>query len=175
MFLCSLPGKRDLAAVAVAFAVAVGVASPSQAATYQMSFTSAGGDVGSLRLVVGGTTVTAISGTIDSSAVTGLSTYAAADQQLLFGGTSHFTVGGLSFAALNGVLYNLTSYPDNYDHITNSVIDPAGNGSPTPYKLTSLSISPVPLPTSSALLIGGLLALGLFGRRRRAGQMLGAA
>jgi hypothetical protein len=139
--------------------------SPAKAATFNMSFTSTGGDIGKLRFDLNGTHATSISGKINGYVVTGLSPYAGSDQQVFMNGPVHFTVPGLSFAASNGVHYNLTAYPDYADRITNSLMDPGGYGNPTPYALTSISVAPVPLPATSVLLAA---ALGLLGAGRRA-------
>lgn len=158
-----------------ALAATVAVTPSAQASTYQLDFTSAGGDIGSLTLTLNGTTATSASGTIDGGIVTGLSPYAGADQQLFVLGPVHFTIGGLSFAATNGISYNLTSYPNNSDGITNSARDPNGNGSPAPYALASLSLSQVPLPAPGGLMLFCLGALGFAVRTRSRGRMRAAA
>lgn len=156
--------------VAAAALVAIIATAPAaRAATYQLDFTSSGGNVASLRLNLSGSTATSASGLIDGTAVTGLSPYAGADQQLFVAGPVHFTIGGLSFAASNGVRYNLTSYPYNSDAITNSVRDPYGNGSPIPFAITSISVAAVPLPTSLGMMLLALGALA-FGLRKRRGD-----
>lgn len=162
-----------VASTAITLLIGLTSAPMARAATYLMNFTSAGGDIGALTVDLTGTTATAISGLIDGFTVTGLSTYASADQQVLLNAAVNFTMAGLSFSAANGTNYNLTNYPNNTNHITNSVMDPGGYGTPTPYSLTSfaiaaaptpkaagLSVSSVPLPGSAGLL---LLALGLMG------------
>jgi hypothetical protein len=163
-----------LTGAVTALAVTVATTPAAHASTYLLDFTSSGGDVGALKLTFSGTTAVSASGTIDGDAVKGLSPYASADQQLFVLGPVHFTIGGLSFAATNGTLYNLTSYPNNFDGITNSVRDPGGYGSPAPYTLTTLSISQVPLPASWGLMLLALGALG-FAVRSRRGTMRTAA
>ncbi|MDE3079513.1 MAG: hypothetical protein KGI94_05745 [Paracoccaceae bacterium] len=165
--------SKWMAIAAIALSTALTGAPMARAATYLMTFTSAGGDIGSLTVDLSGTTATAISGLIDGFSVTGLSTYAGADQQVLLNSTVNFTIAGLSFSASNGTNYNLTNYPNNTNHITNSVMDPNGYGTPTPYALTSFAISPAPAPTTSLASVSSvplpgsagflLLALGLMG------------
>jgi len=158
-----------------AFALAATVASaPSVfASTYLLRFNSIGGDVGTLKVDLNGTTAISASGRINGFVITGLSSYAGADQQLFAAGPVHFTVPGLSFSASNGVLYNLTAYPYNSDRITNSLIDPMGYGTPIPYTLPSLTIASVPLPAPSGLIALGLGVLALLRRGRRVGRPLG--
>ncbi len=111
--------------------------------------------------------MTSASGTINGNAVSGLSAFAGADQQFFSAGPTHFTVPGVSFFDNLGVSFNLTSYPDGLDRITNSVIDPLGSGNPTPYLLTSLSVSEVPLPASLSLMLVGVGAFGVTRVARR--------
>lgn len=131
-----------------------------------MNFTSTGGDVGSLYIFETGNSVTGISGTIDGSNVTGLSGYASADQQFFASSTPNFTFAGLSFSGANLISYNLTNYPGNTNHITNSVYDPNGDGVPTPYSLTSFSVTAVPEPATWAMMLAGFGMIG-FGMRSR--------
>ena len=151
----------------------VAIAPAADAATYLLKFTSSGGDLGSVTFNLTGSTATSASGLINGSAVTGLSAYAGADQQLFVAGPVHFDIGGLSFGASNGVFYNLTSYPYSSDAITNSARDPYGNGSPTPFALTSISVAAVPVPASLGMMLLGLGALA-FGLRKRRGDTTGA-
>lgn len=151
---------------AAAIAVTIATAPAVLASTFLLTFTSSGGDIGALRVGLTGSTAISASGTINGNAITGLSPYAGSDQQFFVAGPVHFTVPGLSFAASNGTKYNLTAYPDYHDRITNSVIDPAGYGNPTPYTLTSLSIAAVPVPASLGMTLMGLGAMGI---ARRAG------
>jgi hypothetical protein len=157
---------------AIALAATVATAPAALASTYLLSFSSAGGDVGSLKVGLNGTTAIWASGSINGFAITGLSPYAGADQQLFVAGPVHFTVPGLSFSASNGTLYNLTAYPFNSDRITNSVLDPYGYGTPIPYALPSLSIAAIPIPAPLGLILLGFGVLGLLRRGRRVGVAL---
>lgn len=159
---------QSLKMIAIAAAgLAMAVSTTASAATYLVTFTSSGGDTGSVNLDVTGTTVTSISGLVNSSTVTGLSSFAGADQQFFAAGPSHFTIGGISFSSMAGITYNFTAYPDGTDHITNSVLDPEGDGAPTPYALTSISVSAVPEPATWAMMLFGFGAVGYGLRRAR--------
>ncbi len=153
----------------VAVAASLSVAPAARAATYLFNFTDTGGDVAALFFSLTGTTVTAVSGKMDGFAVTGLSSYASADQQFFAAGPVHFTVPGVSFSASNGVLYNLTAYPNNADAITNSVTDPFGTGAGVMPALASVSVAAVPLPASGSLALIGIGALWMVRRGRRSG------
>ena len=159
----------------VAVAASLLLAPAARAATYLFNFTDTGGDVGSLYFALTGTTVTAVSGTMDGLAVTGLSPYASADQQFFAAGPVHFTVPGVSFATSGGVLYNLTAYPNNADAVTNSVTDPFGSGVGVMPSLKNVSISAVPLPASGSLMLIGIGALWMVRRGRRSGAGLAQA
>lgn len=163
------PVLKTLAiALAAAIAATAALAPAGNAATYKLNFTSSGGNAAWLKVDLNGTVATSATGWIDGYAITGLSPYASADQQLFVAGPVHFTVPGLSFAASNGVLYNLTAYPFNSDRITNNVMDPGGYGTPTPYALTSLTVAAVPVPAPVGMLLAGLGALAALRRRRSA-------
>ena len=157
---------KHLALTTAALLASVAFSVPAQAAQYIFDFTSSGGDIGHVNVFVTGTTVTSATGVIDGNALTGLSSYAAADQQLFVAGPNHFTTGGLSFLDILGTSYNLTNYPDGLDHITNSIMDPAGTGTPTPFVITSFSISAVPEPATWAMMIAGFGMIGFAARRR---------
>jgi hypothetical protein len=161
--------KVKAATAVAASALAMAVAAPASAAQYLVNFTSSGGDIGSINLTVSGTTATAISGLINGNAITGLSPYASADQQFFAAGPVYFTVGGLSFSDTTNVSYNFTSFPDNANRITNTTIDPEGDGDPTPYALTSISVTAVPEPATWAMmLVGfGMIGFGLRSRRKQ--------
>ena len=157
-------GFLGFAAAAALFSAPV----TANAALYDFSFTSTL-DYGSGQFDVTGSTVTGITGTVDGISITGLSSYAAADQQLSFT-SPNFSVGGLSFADSQGVFFNLTSFPDGNDRITNSVVDPAGVGTPTPALLetfTLTAVSAVPEPSTWAMMILGFCGLGFMAYRRK--------
>ena len=161
--------NKALAAAALSTA-AIG-AMPAYATTlFGFSFTSANSDYLSGTFTAEGSdsqyTVTGIDGTINGLAITGLSGYAGADQQLFFGASSYFSMSGLSFSASDGTDYNLTNYPDGLDHITNSLIDPEGDGDPSPISLAG-SVEAVPEPASWAMMVGGFGLLGAALRRRK--------
>jgi len=161
--------------VGIASALALTLAaSAAEAKSWSFSFASNGGDIGSgifTTTNAGPTyTVTGIAGVIDSSAILGLSSYAAADQLLFMPGPPNFDVGGISFTALDGISYNLTDFPDGSNRITNTVIDPPGVGTPTPFQLTSLSITALPESATWLMMVMGVAAIGAglrIGRERQ--------
>ena len=161
--------RQIIAASAIALA-AMGVNAAS-AKVWDFSFSSTLAN-GAGQFVTGDAgspyTVTGISGLVDGSNITGLSSYAGASQ-LLFTSTPNFDVGGISFGAVNGISYNLTDYPDGTDRITTSAVDAGGVGTPTPVALTSFSVSAVPEPATWALFFLGFGAIGwtMRGERRK--------
>ena len=150
-------------AAAMSLSLAIG-AGHASAETFDFSFLSAGGDVGAGSLVTSSygaqQTVTGVTGTIDGSAITGLSNYASADEQLFLKAASYFSVSGISFSSAANISYNLTDFPDGANRITNSGVDPNGFGTPTPSALTSLTISAVPEPGVWAMMLMGVALMG---------------
>ncbi len=141
---------------------------PAFAKVWDFSFTDSIGDSAVGQLITGYTgpvyTVTGISGTINGLAITGLSPYAAADQQL-FTASPYADFSGISFTAQNGVDYNWSNYGSALGGIANSVSDPGGYGS---YQavITSSSVSAVPELSTWVMLLTGFAGLGFAGYRR---------
>jgi hypothetical protein len=165
--------------VGLASAVALTLAaSAASAKSWDFSFTSSGGDVASGMFTTSGAgptyTITGITGVIDSSAIIGLSSYAAADQLLFMPGPPNFDVGGVSFTALDGISYNLTDFPDGSNRITNNVIDPPGVGTPEPFQLTSLTITALPESATWLMMVMGIAAIGAGLRMGRERQLADA-
>ena len=152
-----------LAAAAVAMALAGG---PVHAAVYDFTLTDSAGDtvVGQPDTV--GDTVTAISGTLDGFTITGLSTYAGADQTL-YPTTPYVDFSGISFTA-NGVSYNWSNYSGSdstLGGIANSVSDSGGYGC-CQAAITSVTVTAVPELSTWAMMLAGFAGLGFAGYRR---------
>ena len=154
-------------------------ASAAEAAVFDFSYTGGSfsasgefttGDIGSPYLVTG------ITGTADGFAISGLSTYAGANQLLYFppSGGFYADFSGISFTNENGVSYNITNFPTGASNNLNvSTLDSAGNGSAVVAIDMTVTPAAVPGPIVGA---GGssfalaALFLGWFVRRR--GQQL---
>ncbi len=147
-------------------AAAVVVCGAAQARVWDFSY-SGGGETGSGTFITGTVgspyTITGISGTADGSIITGLSSYAGADQLLYIGGAYYADYGGISFATAAGVDYNLTNYPDGFNNITNSVVNPGGV--PCCTVSIDMSVTSVPEPATWAMILLGFGGLGFAGYR----------
>jgi len=151
--------KLLLAAGSAALAL---VAASAQATVYNFTFDD-GIDMASGQLVTTGSLVTAISGTADGFAITGLSPYASSDNTVVSGSAPYFDLGGLSFSA-NGVDFNVYS-SGGVEYMMNSVTDPGGYGSYAA-ALTTDTLTAVPEPATWALMLGGFGLAGTALRRR---------
>jgi hypothetical protein len=109
--------------------------------------------------------VTGIVGSFDSYAITGLSGYASANQQLYPTVAPYADFSGISFTAANGVSYNWSNYPAPTGGIANSVSDPGGNGIAQAL-FTSVSVTAVPETSTWVMMLAGFAALGFVGYRR---------
>jgi hypothetical protein len=113
-------------------------------------------------------TVIGISGTADGFAITGLSSYAGADQLLYVPPTSGYYAdyGGISFTNANGVSYNITDFPSGSGNFINiSTLDSGGDGCCG--VAVDMTVAPVPEPSTWAMMIIGFLGLGWLAYRRR--------
>ena len=164
------------------FVVAAGLAAfvaagSARASSYDFSYTAAGGpsgvEFGSGEITLSNTEtngafqVTAISGQANLSEITGLSPYAAADNEV-FASPPPVDLGGISFATASGIDYNFYSYNNGF-YVLSSAVDSIGypaNGSP----VTSLTFTPtsaVPEPATWLLMIAGIGGIGLILRRAK--------
>jgi hypothetical protein len=147
-------------------AAAVMVCGAAQAKVWDFSY-SGGGESGSGAFITGDVgspyTITGITGTADGSAITGLSSYAGADQLLFVPGPPSADFGGISFSTAAGIDYNLTNFPDGLDNITNSVVNPGGV--PCCTVSIDLSVTAIPEPTTWAMMLLGFTGLGFAGYR----------
>jgi hypothetical protein len=156
-----------------AAAVAALAALPAQATTYLFDLSYAGHAASGFLTTDSNapvSNITAISGTFDGVAITGLSTFAAADNILYSLSNPHFSFGGVSFVA-GDVIYNW--FGNGADNILNNVESPCGCNAFTPLDTSSVwqggsqDVTQVPEPASWALTITGFGMIGAGLRRRR--------
>ncbi len=153
---------RNFKKIALMMSASALIAStPASAGTFIFDYagtsTTNGPFTASLLITESGGIATAISGTRNGIAVTGLSTYAGATQAFSsafpftnFGGLSYSTLGGPNF----NVYFNGTSLFE-----LNSTLSPGGfpdNDGP----ITSSAVAAVPEPATWALLLLGFFAVG---------------
>ena len=151
--------KTVLASAAV---LSLGFAAGAQAKTYDFSFSNAT-DSGSGMFDVSGTTVTGVSGTVDSSAILGLSPYAGSDQQVGLV-TPFVDFPGISFFT-SADSYNLYSNPG--DFLLKASVDPIGY--PQNGQAITLNVSAVPEPGVWMMMLAGVALMGAsirFSRKR---------
>lgn len=144
---------------------------PADASTFAFSVTSIGspGDLASgtftaTQVSSGVYQVTGITGTFDGAAITGLSSYANADNELFFPAQPNVDFQGISFLTSLGAV-NLFSNSGYFE--VKSIVDPVGyyfNGTPI-----SLNVSATPLPDGLPLFATGLALIGMMAwwRKRR--------
>ncbi len=149
----------------------------AQAAVWDFSY-SGGGYSASGVFTTGNTgspyTVTGITGTADGYAITGLTSYGAADQLLYYPPTGGFYAdnAGISFENADGVQYNITNYPTTVANFINiSTLDPGGGGCCS--VAIDMTVTQVPEPSTWAMMGLGFAALGLAALRggRRASRI----
>jgi hypothetical protein len=158
--------KMYALAAAGGLAAAVVFGGAAQAEVWDFSY-SGGGETGSGTFITGAVgspyAITGISGTADGSTITGLSSYAGADQLLYTVGAYYADFGGVSFATAAGIDFNLTNYPDGFNNITNSMVNPSGV--PCCTVSIDMSVTPVPEPATLAMMLLGFAGLGFAGYR----------
>jgi hypothetical protein len=157
--------KRNGLYAAAALAAALCVTSAANAATYLLDFTTVGNtDFGDITFTTAGpwtSPVTAVSGSIDGSAITGLSSYAGSDNTL-YDTAPHVSYGGVSistaldtfnFANVSGLI------------LTKESVNPSGSQQ----DLETLvgAISAVPEPATWAAMLLGFGGIGAAMRSRR--------
>lgn len=109
--------------------------------------------------------VIGVAGTADGSNITGLSSYAGADNQLYYPGSPlHVTFAGISFATANALLWNIWSDGTNYGILNTTFCEGTSTCGLVPI---DISIAPVPLPAAVPLFAAGLSAMGFMGWRKR--------
>ena len=154
-------------------AVTAGSVAPASATTWDWEVTSAGaydgsGTIsGSVSCGAGCFEITAASGEIAGDTITGISTFAVADNYLFPGAAVPFQIddNGISFAvsgALLGTAVNIFSEAS----FTIDKLDPE-NGSGEAFGTFSIvGEVATPLPAALPLFAGGLGMIGLLGRRK---------
>lgn len=145
---------------------------PASAASYIFNYNSISGPLenatGSFSTNSSGT-ITSIAGAVTNasgtSAITGLSTYASADNK--FSSTQpYFDFSGLSFRSVSGISFNLYSNAGSY-LVTDTVFDPTGASPLSDDAIVRLTVSAVPEPAAWTMLLLGIGALGSALRGRR--------
>ena len=149
----------------LALATALAIAPMARADTFDFTFNGGGYSAsGEFTTTLTGSpyTVTGVTGTADGYSITGLSSYASADQLLYFPATDGYYAdfGGISFANANGVDYNITNYPSGSSNFINvSTLDLGGYGaSAIPVEM---SVTATPEPSSLLFMGTGLLGLAV--------------
>ena len=153
---------------AVIAGLVVAMATPAMSATYLFNFTAPGytGSGHFHTLDSAPSTVVGIDGLLNGNMITGLSSFASANQTLL-AGAPYFTINGISFTA-GGVSYNLYDY--GWPGITNSVDNPGGGyAALTPLATISVTevTAGVPEAATWAMMIFGFGLVGASARRRQ--------
>jgi PEP-CTERM motif len=167
--------KFSIKTTAAAGAIFLGIIAtiPAHATTFDFTVISVGapGDSGSgtfigTETLSGVYTLTGITGTFDGSAITQLSTYADADNQLFFPSQTFVDFGGISFVTANPLLGAINLFSNSGSFEVKSTVDSVGyyfNGTPI-----SLSVTATPLPSSWTMMLIGLAAFGFVAYRRKA-------
>ncbi len=145
--------------------------SAANATIYQFSFTTAASDTASGLFVTNSSgnpdQITGISGTFDGSVITGLSSYAGADNLLYVSGPAYADFSGISFSVANGNSYNWANFPvTTGNFLASSNIDPGGVGC-CQSEFTQVSVSAVPEPSTWAMMILGFFGIGFMAYRRK--------
>jgi hypothetical protein len=155
-------------ALAAGGVMALAMAGGAQAAVFDFTFAN-GTDSGSGVFTATGTgptyTVTGVSGMVDGNAITGISSYALADELLSFPPGEPADIGGIAFSTATDQ-YNIYAYTGGPWLIKFSV-DPVGTDANNGAPLNSFTVTPVPEPMSWALMLVGFAGLGAAMRGRR--------
>jgi hypothetical protein len=163
------------AMIAAGFMIA---ATGVRAEVFDFTITSANGDASGQFTASGGPsqyTVTAATGTVDGSTITGLSGYGDADNQL-FEPSPYVDRSGISFVA-GGLDYNIfTNYVSQsgavYGLCVSSVEPSCTGGEANNAPVATLTLSPTsaaPEPSIWLMMSAGIGGIGLMMRQRKAG------
>jgi PEP-CTERM motif len=157
--------------------LSLGLATSANANTYDFSFS--GFDVsgsGVLTTVNGGGSspfaITAVSGAIFDSqigpgafTITGLSSYASADNLLYYPTQPYIDFSGISFATKGGGNFNIGNGPPYA--LVSSILNPGGYFPGGAYTTISLQISQTPLPASWTMMLIGVAGFSFVAYRRK--------
>jgi hypothetical protein len=165
--------RKFLIEIAISVVLGIIAMAPARAMTFDFSANSIGkpGDLTSGMFTAslsspGIYTVTGITGTFDGVAITGLSTYANADNELFFPMQPYVDFQGISFHTAGLGDINLFSNAGYFE--VKSTVDSVGyyfDGTPI-----SLNVAVTPLPSTFPLFVAGLAVLGWLGWRGRKTQ-----
>jgi hypothetical protein len=149
-------------------AIVLAITSPANALTFAFSYSALDGsfsghgdfvtgNTGSPYLVIG-VTGFAIDGNV-SSAITGTSTFASADNRLYFPGTPHTDFFGISFSTVGAGAFNLyfNTVEFNGYGVISQFADATGMSAG---KQVRLNVAATPLPAALPLFGGGFGAIG---------------
>lgn len=169
----SFSTKIALSAGAVLFGIVA--TTPARATIFDFSAASIGspGDLISGALTANETSpgvydVVSISGTFDGNTITGLSSYASADNELFYPVQPYVDFQGISFSTTSLGDINLFSN-SGYFEVKSSVDSVGYSSSGTPI---TLSVAPVPEASTWAMMIIGFLGLGFIAYGRSSGSAL---
>jgi hypothetical protein len=156
------------------------LAGAANANVYNWSYTDGATHVGSGTFTTSDAgspfSVLAVNGSADGNAITGLSSYASADNLLYVPATAnpgYVDFGGISFTTAGGPDYNIGGTSTAGQYVLNdSFLNPSGTinrvGSYNiAFTLTSATDNAVPEPTTAALLALGMVGAGLARRRSK--------
>ncbi len=151
---------------------ATALATNAHATVFDFSFDD-GADSGSGQFVATAGpsiyTVTGITGTVDGSAITGLSTYGVADQ-LLYEPAPYVDHRGIAFSAASGLDYNLFTTAGVNELCASNVYASCGGSDGVPTAFSVTFASGVPEPAAWALMLVGFGGLGAALRSARKGR-----
>lgn len=122
----------------------------------------------------GGDEVTGITGTIDGSIISGLSTFDGADNLLFPSGTAPLDTHGIAFTTVAGQSVDIFSFfaegtPPTGNAYGESTSSPGGFG------VGTFALTATPLPATLPLFAGGLGLVGFLTKRRKGAQQSLAA
>ena len=166
---------RWLSRISGAAILSVALATSANANTYDFSFSGLGVS-GSGEFITASVSspfaVTGVSGTISDSqigpgafAITGLSSYASADNLLYYPTQPYVDFGGISFTTNGGGDFNIGNGPPYA--IVSSILNPGGYFPNGAYTTISLQVSQTPLPPAWTMMLIGIAGVGFAAYRRK--------
>jgi len=148
---------------------------PAHAMTFDFSVKSIGapGDLASGTMTANLTspgiyTLLGITGTFDGVAITGLSSYANADNLLLYPSQPYVDFQGISFETATLGIVNLFSNSGYFE--VKSAVDSVGyyfSGTPISLAVSAAAVSATPLPSTWGMMLLGLGVVGYLAYRRK--------